>query len=412
MRPSVDDFAAFLAARADAQLVVAVDLDRPPDPDSLRGAVVLVEVTVEHLAREPSLVTWIAATASSASYLVVAEPPSTSSASVGGGLAARLRGAGIVDLLSGRRGRDHIAGPEVVLTGVEARRPTAESRLRVAAVVHVHNDGDMVEEVVDHLCAEGVAVHLFDNWSSDGTWETAQRLVHEGKLSHLERFPAGRAPESQLWAEQLDLTAAYATAVDADWVIHHDADEIRQSPWPGVSLVDALARVDELGYNAIDFTVIDFRFIGIGDEQPPYERGLRHFEFGTRPGHFLQVKGWRNDGQVDLSSTGGHDAQFEGRRIFPLKFLLKHYPLRSPEQARRKVFVDREQRRDGGRTEPGWHTQYDRYTKEGGSIGWTPDGLLEWDDSFYERHLIERLSGIGLSEVGPEQALRSARPDH
>ena len=112
------------------------------------------------------------------------------------------------------------------------------------------------------------------------------------------------------------------------------------------TLQQAISFVDALGYNAVDFTVIDYRFIAGPDVRAGYRSNLTHFEFGRRAGHMQQVKGWKRiEGvQVDLDGSAGHDVQFPGRKVFPLKFLNRHYPLRNPSQAAEKVFKHRKPR--------------------------------------------------------------------
>jgi len=285
----------------------------------------------------------------------------------------------------------------LAVAGREALRPDASRPARVAAVIHAFNERDIIGEVIDHLLSQGVEVHVFDNWSTDGTFE----YVCERGDVFAERFPD--APTTQYcWHDQLAHTAVYGATLDAEWIIHHDADEIRYSPWRGVRLADAIGRVAELGYNAIDFTVLDFRYLeDAPGSTPPYQANLNLFEFGRRPGHFQQVKCWKNMGMsVDLASSGGHDATFEDRRIFPLKFLLKHYPLRSAEQANRKVFRDRLPRFETEHAARGWHGHYEGYRKSGAVNGWRRSELLAWHEALFEdEYLVERLSGIGLRET-------------
>ncbi|MCK7581174.1 MAG: hypothetical protein MZV65_39765 [Chromatiales bacterium] len=47
----------------------------------------------------------------------------------------------------------------------------------------------------------------------------------------------------------------------------------------------------------------------------------------------LQIRCWKKTGApVDLTTTGGHEARFPGRRVFPVRFPMRHYPIRSAEQ--------------------------------------------------------------------------------
>lgn len=288
----------------------------------------------------------------------------------------------------------------LVIAGTHAERPAGGYRVSVAAVIHVYNEQDILPEVVRHLRANGVEVHIFDNWSTDGSFELANSLKDEGLCANVQRFPSKPSADYE-WYRQLLYTAEYAASLDAQWVMHHDADELRYSPWPGTALAEAFARADALGYNAVDFTVIDFRFLRSAPEvSPPYENALNWFEFGRRPGHFLQVKAWKNYRvPVDLASSGGHEAKFNDRRIFPLKFLMKHYPLRSRSQAEKKVYRDRLPRMRREQREKGWHTHYAQFETVTEIKGWERHTLQPWHPCFfYSEFLVERLSGIGLLE--------------
>jgi SAM-dependent methyltransferase len=286
----------------------------------------------------------------------------------------------------------------LTISGVHAVKPVSVAQnFRVAAVIHTFNESDILPEVVEHLVSQGIEIHVFDNWSTDGSWELVNTLITLGKIRHAERFPSKSTDDYQ-WKLQLEKTAEYTSSLDADWVMHHDADEIRCSPWIDISLRDAFSWVDSLGYTAVDFTVIDFRFL---TRQPKvsnnYQNNLNHFEFGRRPGHFEQIKAWKNLTKVNLSTSGGHQAIFQGRNIFPLKFLMKHYPLRNALQANKKVFHDRLPRMVAEHKALGWHTQYDKFRAVGVVDGWDSYKLVPWHRTYFmTEFIVERISGIGL----------------
>ena len=291
----------------------------------------------------------------------------------------------------------------LAVAGTHAMMPTStKEKFRVAAIIHAYNEVDILPEVVEHLFNEGIEVHVFDNWSNDGSWEIIRSLKDSGKVTHAERFPEVQVTEYQ-WQRQLEKTEAYAATLEVDWVMHHDADEIRMSPWRGVTLKDALARIHGLGYNAVDHTVLDFRFLSNRPSgKAPYQNNLTHFEFGRRPGHFQQIKAWKNVERIQLSNTGGHEAHFPGRRIYPIKFLMKHYPLRTIDQAKQKVFRDRLPRVINEHKTLGWHSQYDQFSHEE-IRGWLPKDVLPYHPTHFEtEYLVERISGIGLEEKEPE----------
>jgi SAM-dependent methyltransferase len=202
----------------------------------------------------------------------------------------------------------------LVISGRETARPCpAPEEFRVAAVLHLYNESDIIAETVHHLASQDIEIHAFDNWSQDGTYQILEDLCSQGLVNQVARFP-NKATDQYSWAEQLQFTAAYGRQISADWIMHHDADELRFSPWPHTSLRDSIWHVDSLGYNAIDFTVLDFRFLaGSAVSTGSIHDSLNFFEFGRRPGHFKQVKLWRNLQLIELAESGGHSAEFDGR---------------------------------------------------------------------------------------------------
>jgi glycosyltransferase involved in cell wall biosynthesis len=230
--------------------------------------------------------------------------------------------------------------------------------VRVVAIIAAYNEADIIGAVVGDLIAQGLTVYLIDHGSSDDTAAEASHFLGRGLL-HIERFPdddAGRF----VWGRILQRKQELAAELDGDWFIHCDADELRESPWPATSLREGISLVDRLGYNAIDHAVFNFR-----PTHDHYRRGddlrtaFTHYE---PPGDFdaVQIKAWKRLGRpVELARTGGHEAEFEGRRVFPIRFLLRHYPIRSQAQGEQKIFRDRIPRFDAEERERRWHIQYD-----------------------------------------------------
>jgi len=271
---------------------------------------------------------------------------------------------------------------------------------RVLAFMNTYNEADIIGESVAALLAQGLDLFVIDDGSTDGTAEILEKLAASNDRITLARHadPIRNQYDNDRLLQQKMEQARRAFLDGYTWMIFVDADEIRQSPWPDISLAQAFAHVEALGYNAVDFTVLDFRFLK--DDFPgtgPFEKHMRYFEFGSRPGHFVQIKAWRHaaEREVDAIPSGGHNACFPGRRVFPLKFLLKHYPLRNPSQASRKIFQDRLPRYMPEAISKGKHIQYNHF-RDQPPLGWDRGALHEWDEEFYSRYLIERLSGLGL----------------
>lgn len=228
----------------------------------------------------------------------------------------------------------------------------------VVAVIATYNEADIIDACLRHLHAQGVSTYLIDDGSSDDTVRIAEQHLGRGLIG-IERLPPLSPPRfslSRILARKEDLCAT----LPASWFINHDADEFRESLWSELDLRGALQRVDALGWNAVDFEVFEIPPVGdpqtaIADPDAPPP--------GYRPGRAcdrVQIRAWRRQPvPVDLRSTGGHEARFDGRRVFPLPFPMRHYPVRSREHGRRKLERDRRPRYDPAERERGWHVQYD-----------------------------------------------------
>jgi GT2 family glycosyltransferase len=247
------------------------------------------------------------------------------------------------------------------------------------------NEGDIISPVIQHLVENGVEVYLLDNHSTDDTVEQASRWLDRGLLK-IEAFPpAGDQPDERA-ADRYDWTAILrrkeelARTLDADWFLHYDADEIRESPWRGVPLKDAIRFVDSVDFNCIDFRIFEF---------PPIDDGFRQ---GMNPATYftrcrdaqtfdqLQLKCWKKrSGPVSLVHFGGHDVEFAGRRVFPIPFLLRHYPVRGQTHGRRKVFQERKRRFVAEERAKSWHRQYDHIKDESHSFLVDPELLRMFD---------------------------------
>jgi hypothetical protein len=240
---------------------------------------------------------------------------------------------------------------------------------RVVAVISAFNEEDIISAVIGHLVENGIDVYLIDNHSTDDTVKEASQWLGRGLLQ-IERFPPSlpsgyETPGPFDWSGILRRKEELATELSADWLIHHDADEIRESPWPGLTLKEAIHWVDTLGYNCIDFQVLNFHPV---DDK--FQRGddpRNYFTFFENGADFdkVQLKCWKvGKTHASLVPSGGHEVRFEGRRVFPISFLLRHYPIRGQRHGLKKVFAERKKRFLESERSKGWHVQYDQIKEE------------------------------------------------
>ena len=312
------------------------------------------------------------------------------------------RRTGLRPSLRGRAGRGPAAS--VAVTLLDRWDPSTleatPAEFDVLAVMATFNESDIVEDVLDTLREDQVRVHVIDNWSTDGTHEALVRRAAADPGLTVERFPAGGSSGTFELEAILSRVEQVAHSSGADWVVNQDADEIRQSPWPGVSLRRALFALDRFGFNCADFTVMNFRPVAdTWDGSRSLAESFSWFEFGAGvQADFVQRKAWKPQPiPVRFAATGGHDTSFAGRRIFPYKFLNRHYPIRSSAHGRRKVLRERQGRWSAAERERGWHVHYDGFS-DASEFLWRPDHLHRFDSlpALDERLLIERLTGAGL----------------
>jgi hypothetical protein len=315
------------------------------------------------------------------------------------GFAALCRQLGIPPAFTGVFKKNGQSG-HCALSGRETTVSIPSRQAKSLALMFTYNEEDVIEQTVASLFAQGLDVFVTDEGSTDSTVERLESIAKSSGRLILDKDSRKNATHFDKEAQLTRIleSAGQAAAMGFEWMMYVDADEIRCSPWPDVTLAEAFAHVEQMGYNAVDFTVIDFRYAkGQQMTHEPYEQQMTHFEFGLRPGHFLQIKAWRHkpDTQASLYPSRGHEVVFEGRRVFPLKFLLKHYPLRGLEMARKKIYQNRFPRYAPKELANGAHVQYNTF-RDHEPEGWYVAGLPLWDDHFHSRYLLERLGGIGL----------------
>jgi glycosyltransferase involved in cell wall biosynthesis len=233
--------------------------------------------------------------------------------------------------------------------------------LKILAIICAYNEGDIIYHIIRHLTEQGIDVYLMDNCSTDNTVDEARKLLGKG-LIQIERFPqdAGYADRNMsrfILGEQLNRKEEIAKELEEyDWFIHSDADEIHEGPWPYKSLYESIEFVDRLGYNAINHEV--FRFVPIDDSFVPGDNvreRMLHFE----PQEWYwssRVFSWkRTNHELNMARSGGHTISFPGLNIFPIRFLLLHYPIRGLAHGRKKIFQERLDRYAEDELKKGWH---------------------------------------------------------
>lgn len=282
---------------------------------------------------------------------------------------------------------------------LQARYAAAPSR--PLAILSCFNEADVIAEVIEHWIAQGCDVHVLDNWSNDATWPLLQEAAKRfGRHLGVERFPATQ-PTRASWRDILARKEEIALSNQGRWIVHTDADEIRSSPVGAFNLADSMHAVALAGWNRIDFTVLNHRPV---DGRPYLPgallRALPFFEFGRKPGHFVQQKAWlQGEHRVTLAESGGHVAAFPGARDCPYHFILHHFPLRSIAHGRRKINRERLGRWSEQEQSMGWHGHYAELAGDAPLV-WDAARLHSIDQDWWSRHGLQVL--CGLRRDGPD----------
>ena len=224
--------------------------------------------------------------------------------------------------------------------------------MRIVALLAVHNEELYMERCLDHLFRQGIETCIIDNGSTDHTRQIAERFFGRGVF----RIEETVYPRYFDWVAQLQQKELLAHEIDADWFIHHDADEIRDAPSPFASLREGIQAADTAGYSAIDFE--EFVFVPTSSdehfESRDYVSDMLYYYY-FKPNDLHRVNAWKKPRErVNLADSGGHRVQFNAQKIYPVKFILRHYMVLSCEHALRKygherVYSQREV------NELGWH---------------------------------------------------------
>ncbi len=271
-----------------------------------------------------------------------------------------------------------------------------ENSFKVAAIMPVFNEIDIVEKSVSRLISQGLDVYVIDNWSDDGSYEMLLEMADKNDRIKIERFP--NAPVNDyVWVEILKRMEDLSLELDYDWFVHVDADEFLEGYTPNVCLKESIRVADSSGYDVIDFTLIDFRPTKLSHNLS-YELP-NHWEFSTRSGAKNIQRAWKNkSAKPDFHKSGGH-ALTTHNRLFPFNFLLMHFPIRNEVQAKRKIFRDRLPRFGAEKSNYGWHTQYDQFTPED-SFLWEVSKLNPIEPGLQKEYLPEILGRCNVFPNG------------
>jgi hypothetical protein len=228
---------------------------------------------------------------------------------------------------------------------------------KVCALMSIYNEEDIIEESVSKLIASGVDVYVIDNGSTDKTIEKISHLVGRGVVEIKTLHTEEDNKKVYKWELILEQIEKISKILMYDWFIFVDADEIRYSPWPGYSLLEGVERVNNEGYNLINFKLFNFRVNEKTVSAKEFENSLTHYS-KPEENTSIQIKAWKKTEIINITQYGGHIASVPNPKLYPVKFIHKHYPIRSIEHGFKKLRNERLNIYSEEEKNKGWHLHY------------------------------------------------------
>lgn len=235
--------------------------------------------------------------------------------------------------------------------------------VRVIAGMRVYNEADILDQALNHLHEQGISFVIVDGGSQDGSVQIAKRYMNRGLLEH-------RIIVRDFSWPNLDLACLneMASRYDPDWILRNDADEFLEAPDKlarGVKLSDAIAEVDRRGFNVIQFDNFEFHLTEKDYEsaKPDIREKLLFYSWSDD----WRYKAWKYYPEVSDSETAGHYPIFPSSikaKVYPQKFVMRHYRFRSTEQGLRRVFKERLPRYAPELRARGWNYHHDHFKED------------------------------------------------
>ena len=277
------------------------------------------------------------------------------------------------------------------------------NQISLLAIIPCFNEVDIVEKTIERLLGQGCWVHVIDNWSMDGSWELLVERFQSNNRVSLERFPEHPTDQYQ-WFDMLSHIDSVGRKSRHDWIMHVDADEVFESFRHDWTLRECIGLADAAGFDVVDLTLIDFRptssFLSRDYVLDNYALP-KMWQFATRPGAKSLERIWKKTSELaGIAQSGGHLVT-RSKKVFPINLILRHYPIRNPNQGKQKIFRDRLPRFELEKSRYGWHSHYDAFDEKMQFV-WEESAVLPWNWNTPSEFVVEFTTrgGITFESIG------------
>ncbi|KQC07985.1 MAG: hypothetical protein APR54_00550 [Candidatus Cloacimonas sp. SDB] len=234
----------------------------------------------------------------------------------------------------------------------------------IIGFMYVFNERDIIEELIQHMRRMEVPLVVIDNGSDDGTEKILEEYLGKGILE-IRQIKTSHFEIGLL----LNHVEDYIKRWNPKWVCLLDADEFLEPPYQGISLKDAVAYEDSLGYNLIQFDHFEF-WPTEKDPDPRTEDITNQIQFYSWNDDY-QFKCFKNVPGTNLAETGSHLPIFPYNTrvsLSPTKYIMRHYGIRSREHGIKKAFAERLDRYTSHEKKKWGLKKYEKFSHDGASF--------------------------------------------
>jgi hypothetical protein len=237
---------------------------------------------------------------------------------------------------------------------------------RFLGVLLCYNDDDILAPVIEHLVANRHDLVVWNHGSEDRTDAICHRYVGRGIIDY-QVLDRDEVPFKELYTTAGEyVRTTYGDRYD--WVSWPDQDEVLEGPDLARPYHEQVTELMAAGHDWIEFDNFVFWFTKADDlsVEDPVER-IRHYSIyhSASP----RIRAWRMSA-MNARKMGNSNPP-EGRKA-PTNWPLRHYPMRSIEQAKRRAEHDRNQP-GFQRGDKNWH--YQRFREDESTL-WVPSDRL------------------------------------
>jgi hypothetical protein len=203
-------------------------------------------------------------------------------------------------------------------------------------MVAVRDEADVLASNLRWYAEAGIETVAVDNGSLDGSAEILEDGLRAGSVLRWERVePSGPHSDWRGWAEVIEHLQGMAARERPDVLLLTAPDEFFEVG-DGSDLVTALEEDARAGFTVFEFKNMEFHMTNRDPDEEDVQLRLRYYSLWD----VSMYRGVRWQPGIDFAPKLGHEPVLPPSlewRLSPRLYVSRHYPLRTPEQAARKV---------------------------------------------------------------------------